>query len=101
MVLSLAGGRSAAHILAISRRLTLECGDMGRYANAQNLLTQCTRFDPTPDDASTIIDVMQQTVQDRWYDVARKTGVSEKDRERIAGAFAYEGFRLVLTTLTT
>ncbi len=76
------------------RDLALECGDLGRYANAQNLLTQCTRFDLTPDDAITIIDVMEQTVKDRWYDVARKAGVSEKDCERIAGAFVYEGFRL-------
>jgi len=76
------------------RDLALECGDVGRYANAQNLLSQCKRFDLTPDDANTIIDVMEQSVKDRWYNVARKAGVSEKDCERIAGAFAYEGFRL-------
>lgn len=80
------------------RDLALECGDMGRYANAQNLLTQCIRFDLKPDDARTIIDVMEQTVKDRWYEIARKAGVSEKDCERIAGAFAYNGFRLPIAT---
>jgi len=81
------------------RDLALECGDVGRYANAQNLLTQCARFDLKPDEASTIIDVMEQTVKDRWHDIARKGGVSEKDCERIAGAFAYEGFRMKLTEM--
>jgi len=79
------------------RDLALECGDVGRYANAQNLLTQCKRFDLKPDEASTIIDAMEQTIKDRWYDIARKAGVSGKDCERIAGAFAYSGFRLPIS----
>jgi serine/threonine-protein kinase HipA len=37
---------------------------------------------------------MRDRVRDTWYEVARGVGVSEKDCERIAGAFAYPGFDL-------
>ena len=36
---------------------------------------------------------METTVRTRWYDIARREGVSERDCERIGGAFAYAGFR--------
>lgn len=29
----------------------------------------------------------------RWHEIARREGVSERDFERIAGGFAYPGFR--------
>jgi hypothetical protein len=45
--------------------------------------------------ASRIIDDMERTVKHRWYGVARRVGVSEKDCQSISGAFAYQGFRLV------
>ncbi len=76
------------------RDLALECGDMGRHANAQNLLSQSSRFDLKPDEARTIIDEMEQSVRDKWYDTARREGVTEKDCERIGSAFAYPGFRI-------
>ncbi len=81
--------------IGIERRdLALACGDLGRYAHAENLLSQSARFLLTPDDARMIIDRMEETVKNRWYDVARKEGVTEGDCEKITSAFAYEGFRL-------
>jgi serine/threonine-protein kinase HipA len=76
------------------RDLALECGDMGRFANAENLLTQCERFYLSPDDAGTLIGQMQATVRDNWYAVARGAEVTEKDCDRIATAFAYPGFAI-------
>ncbi len=76
------------------RDLALECGDMGRFANAENLLTQCVRFYLDEDAAGKIIDDMESTVENNWYAVARREGVAEKDCEKISTAFAYPGFRL-------
>jgi serine/threonine-protein kinase HipA len=81
--------------ISVERRdLALECGDMGRYAHAENLLSQCARFLLTADDARAIVDDVEQTVKDQWYAICRREGVSEKDCETIKTAFAYEGFRL-------
>ena len=76
------------------RDLALECGDMGRYANAGNLLSQSARFLLEPKEAEKIINDMEELVAKCWYDIARKGGVSEKDCANIAGAFVYPGFRL-------
>jgi serine/threonine-protein kinase HipA len=78
------------------RDLALECGDLGRYAHAENLLSQSARFLLKADDARAIVDNMEQTVRNRWYEICRREGVSEKDCETIRPAFAYEGFRLSL-----
>lgn len=75
------------------RDLALICGDQGRRANADNLLSQCGRFLLTREVAARIIDDMEARIRTRWYEVARRAGVSERDCERIAGAFAYPGFR--------
>jgi serine/threonine-protein kinase HipA len=75
------------------RDLALICGDMGRYANADNLLSQSIRFLVKPDEAKSIISTMEAQVRANWYEIARAQGVSEKDCEQIAGAFAYPGFR--------
>ena len=84
--------------ISVERRdLALECGDMGRYAHAENLLSQSARFLLKPDDARNTMDVIEKTITDRWYDIARRVGVTEKDCERIAGAFVYPGFRLKTT----
>ncbi len=81
-------------LISIERRdLALTVGDMGRYAHADNLRSQSARFLVNADDAEAMIDAMEQTVRDRWYEIARREGVSEKDCETIRGAFAYEGFR--------
>jgi len=81
--------------VSIERRvLALECGDFGRYANAANMLTQCERFLLNAHVSKRIVDDMEQTVAQRWYDIARREGVTENDCERIRPAFVYEGFRL-------
>lgn len=84
--------------ISLERRdLALECGDMGRYAHVENLLSQSARFLLKPDEAKAVIDEMEQIVTERWYDIARSEGVSENNCETIRPAFAYEGFRLPLT----
>jgi serine/threonine-protein kinase HipA len=86
--------------ISIERRdLALACGDMGRYAHADNLRSQSARFLVSSDEAKAITDAMEQAVKARWYEIARREGVSEKDCETIRGAFAYEGFRLELPTV--
>ena len=81
--------------ISIERRdLALVCGDLGRYANAKNLLSQHARFLLDRAAAESIIDNMERAVQNRWRDIARAQGVSEQDCERISSAFAYPGFRL-------
>ncbi len=83
--------------ISIERRdLALECGDMGRYAHAENLLSQSARFLLEPNVAKNIIDEMEKTVTNKWYEIARREGVTEKDCEKISNAFAYPGFRLKL-----
>ena len=83
--------------ISLERRdLALECGDMGRYAHANNLLSQSTRFLLQNEEAQGILDAMEQKVKDQWHPIARKEGVSEKDCKTISGAFAYPGFRLEL-----
>lgn len=84
----------AAPISTERRDLAMACGDMGRYAHADNLLSESARFLLAPDEARGIIGRMEQTVRTKWYEVARREGVSEADCKKLAGAFAYEGFRL-------
>lgn len=83
--------------LAVSRErrdLAMECGDAGRFANARNLLSQCSRFLLEQEQAREIVSTMRDQVRANWYSVARAQGVSEGDAETIRGAFAYEGFEL-------
>jgi len=74
------------------RDLAMISGDQGRFANARNLRSQSARFLVSDDEATAIVDAMKDRVKCAWYDTARRAGVSEKDCERIAGAFAYPGF---------
>jgi serine/threonine-protein kinase HipA len=76
------------------RDLALTVGDFGRYANATNLLSQCARFLLDRDEASALIDECEAQVRARWYAVARREGVSERDCNAISRSFVYEGFRL-------
>lgn len=75
------------------RDLAMACGDGGRFANARNLLSQAPRFLLEREEARAITDAMEERVRASWYATARGAGVSERDCERIAGAFAYPGFR--------
>jgi len=81
--------------IGIQRRdLALICGDAGRYANFWNLLSQHQRYLLKREEAETAIRSMEKIVRNRWYRVARAEGVTERDCERISGAFAYPGFWL-------
>jgi serine/threonine-protein kinase HipA len=75
------------------RDLAMHCGDAGRLASAGNLLSQSVRFLLARDEAAAIVDAMEGKVRGAWYVTARGAGVSERDCEQIAGAFAYPGFR--------
>jgi len=76
------------------RELALKCGDYGRYANAENLLSQSKRFLIEQEEARKIVDEMEQLVKSSWYKIAKAEAVSESDCEKIQGAFAYPGFRI-------
>lgn len=75
------------------RDLAMVCGDAGRLASAGNLLTQSARFLLERPLAEGMMAAMEGQVRATWYATARSAGVSERDCERIATAFAYPGFR--------
>ena len=80
--------------VSINRRdLAMECGNAGRFANADNLLSQSARFLLDPGQATSIIDLMEEQVRGTWYTTACAAGVSERDCEAISRAFSYPGFR--------
>ncbi|MBM3549736.1 MAG: HipA domain-containing protein, partial [Alphaproteobacteria bacterium] len=74
------------------RDLAMSCGDYGRFANARNMLSQARRFTLDRQEAWEIIEGMEMLVSNHWYAKAREEGVSERDCERIRGAFMYPGF---------
>jgi len=76
------------------RDLALICGDYGRYAHAANLLSQSARFLLNTADAEAILNKMDATIRNQWYEIARAQGVTERDCEQISGAFVYPGFRV-------
>nr|WP_210313224.1 HipA domain-containing protein [Rhodopseudomonas rhenobacensis] len=76
------------------RDLALDCGDQGRYANANNILSQHARFLLDRPEAEQIVNDMKAQVERAWYDTMRSHGVSEQDAERISTAFVYPGFSL-------
>ncbi len=78
------------------RDLALICGDLGRYAHAENLLSQSARFYLKHEEAEALIADMEERIAAIWYETARREGVSEQDCETIKTAFAYPGFRLPL-----
>ncbi len=81
-------------ISTTERDLALECGKYGRIANRKNLLSEAQRFLLSQDEAEQIIDEMYNIVNSSWYSVARASGVSEQDCEKIKTAFCYDGFHL-------
>ncbi|GHV10240.1 hypothetical protein AGMMS50229_21270 [Campylobacterota bacterium] len=82
-----------APVIAIDRRdLAMICGNMGRFANTANLLSECKRFMLNESEAKRIIETIATTVAKNWYEAARNAGVSERDCEQISSAFVYQGF---------
>jgi serine/threonine-protein kinase HipA len=83
--------------ISLDRRdLALDCGDYGRYAHADNLLSQSPRFYLERSDAKGVIAAMEDQVRATWHETARRAGVTERDCAKIAGAFVYPGLRLPL-----
>jgi serine/threonine-protein kinase HipA len=81
-------------LVSVERRdLAMTVGNMGRRASAANLLSECARFLLKPEEAGRIIDEMESIVRTRWYEVARREGVSERDCDSVSRSFVYEGFR--------
>jgi serine/threonine-protein kinase HipA len=74
------------------RDLAMVCGDQGRFANAQNILSQHARFLLDRKEAQEIITRMTEQVTNTWFDTVRACGVSVQDAETIRSAFVYPGF---------
>jgi len=85
-------------ITAERRDLALTIGRFNRYANRENLMSQCERFRLDKPEAAALIDRMKQTVESRWHAVLRSHGVTEKDCALLARAFVYPGFELPAAT---
>jgi serine/threonine-protein kinase HipA len=82
-------------VVAQERRdLAMDCGDMGRYANAENILSQHARFLLDKGEAAKIVADMTAQVDATWHDTVRASGVSAQDAQMIRGAFVYPGFSL-------
>jgi serine/threonine-protein kinase HipA len=80
--------------VSVERRdLALAIGDYGRYTNAENLISQSSRFLLGREEAARTVDEMEACVRARWYAVSRREGVIEEDCGTISRAFVYEGFR--------
>ncbi len=82
------------HVSLERRDLAMTVGDSGRWANAQNILSQAPRFLLEPADARNLLGELEVAVRTSWYRVARRAGVSEQDCAAISGAFCYPGFGL-------
>jgi serine/threonine-protein kinase HipA len=80
------------------RDLAMAAGRYNRYANRENLLSECARFRLPREEAARIIDRMQVVVSTRWRAVMRANGVTEADCERLATSFNYAGFELPVAT---
>ena len=74
------------------RDLAMVCGEQGRYANRENLLSAHGRFLLSGEEATKIVDTLVDTVRAQWRPTMRRAGVSEQDCDRVASAFLYEGF---------
>lgn len=77
------------------RDLAMDCGAYGRRATKANLLSHAPRFGLAEDEADRVIDDMERTVRARWQEMVARHGASEADRDAIASAFCYPGFRSV------
>jgi hypothetical protein len=66
------------------RDLGLECGDLGRCANAKNILSQQVRFLLDRDEAEKTINDMKAQVEATWYHRARlrRRGTGRGDHPR-------------------
>jgi serine/threonine-protein kinase HipA len=75
------------------RDLAMTVGKFGRWANRENLLSVAGRFLLSNVEAGNCIDTMWAIVERAWYPLCREAGVSDKDCEKIAPAFLYDGLK--------
>ena len=71
----------------------MSCGIFGRIASVRNMLTECGRFLLGEEEATTIINSMEEFVNKNWHKFARCAGVTESDCRKISGIIASSGFR--------
>lgn len=76
------------------RDLAMTCGTFNRYANRANLLSQHGQFKLSLENATAIVDQLQQVVAARWHATLRQHGTTAADCDKLAGAFNYPGFEL-------
>lgn len=76
------------------RDLAMTCGAFNRYANRANLLSQHGQFKLSLEEATAIVDHIQQVVAARWNATLRQQGTTPADCDKLAGAFNYPGFEL-------
>ena len=75
------------------RDLALDCGDMGRDANAKNILSQHIRFLLDRGEAEKIVNDMKAQVEAMWYDTLRASGVRRKTQKQSAEPSSIRDFR--------
>ena len=81
--------------VSITRRdLAMRCGPLGRWANRANLLGSAGRFLLRNDEAAAIFDRIAETIRASWLDTMRRSGVSERDCDRVRHAILYDGLFL-------
>ncbi len=82
-----------APLISLERRdLAMACGDYGRIASAQNLLSQSGRFLLDPEEANHLMKTMIDTVRSSWHKTLRSVGVSENECAMLESSFVYPGF---------
>jgi serine/threonine-protein kinase HipA len=74
------------------RDLAMQCGDQGRFANAENILSQHARFLLEREEAAKIITGMQAQISKTWEETVLAGGASQRDVRAIRSAFVYPGF---------
>ena len=74
------------------RDIAMVCGRNGRYANMNNLISECRRFMFEPEEAEELISDMAEYISKNWFKTARQSGLSAQDCEAIRPAFVYPGF---------
>lgn len=77
------------------RRLAMDCGEFGRLARRDNLLSQAGRFGLREEEANAVIDEMKGIVQRHWRTEVQRKGGNERDCHVIEAAFVYPGFEYV------
>ncbi len=78
-----------------ARFLAMSCGQHGRLATYDNLLTRHARFFLSKEEAQAILDGIITTVKQQWDSCLRRAGATDKDCRAIASSCLYEGFYYV------